>query len=144
MRPNFSQTLVVPHMYMPPAPGPDGLPVHDEQHFEDFYEEVRDALPLRRASVRSLTVTVLVRFVCVYHQAAEELCKFGNLEELHIVENLGDHMFGNVYCKYSREEEAAAAVKGLNGRYYAGMPEFHFACVDCMCIFYRYAYPSSC
>ena len=28
-----------------------------------------------------------------------ELAKFGRIDELNVVENLGDHMFGNVYVK---------------------------------------------
>ena len=36
----------------------------------------------------------------------EELDKFGQIENLEVLENLGDHMFGNVYVKYSSEEEA--------------------------------------
>lgn len=36
--------------------------------------------------------------------------------------NLGEHMLGNVYLKYSREEEAEKALKALNGRFYGGRP----------------------
>lgn len=30
----------------------------------------------------------------------DELNKFGRVEELHVCQNLGDHMFGNVYVKF--------------------------------------------
>lgn len=46
--------------------------------------------------------------------------RFGQLEEFHVVGNLGEHMLGNVYLKYSSEEEAERALKALNGRWYAG------------------------
>lgn len=78
-------------MYIPPPPGPDGQPVDDTEHFEEFYEEI-----------------------------VEEFAKYGEIETVQVVENLGDHMFGNVYVKYSTEEEAEAALKGLSGRFYAG------------------------
>lgn len=55
----------------------------DKEHFEDFYEEIM-----------------------------EELSKFGELEQLNVLENLGDHMFGNVYVKFAEEEQAEAALKG--------------------------------
>jgi splicing factor U2AF 35 kDa subunit len=106
MRPAFSQTLLIPHLYAaPPQQGTPqlddkGQPIQpdDSEHFEDFYEDVLD-----------------------------ELVKFGEVEELHIVANLGDHMFGNIYVKYHTEEEAEIANAGLRGRYYWGrlvMPEY--------------------
>lgn len=51
-----------------------------------------------------------------------EFTKFGEIEELHVCENLGEHMFGNVYVKYTEEENATKALMNLNGRYYAGRP----------------------
>jgi len=92
IKPTFSTCVIIPHMYTPPPPDPQtGQPVDDKDHFEEFYEEI-----------------------------IEELDKFGEMEELHVVENLGDHMFGNVYVKYSSEEEAEKCLQGLNGRYYGG------------------------
>lgn len=76
--------------------GPDGLPVpvdpqRVQQFFEDFYEDV---------------------FL--------ELTKYGHIEHLCICDNLADHMVGNVYVKFKDEEAAAKALRGLQGRYYAG------------------------
>jgi splicing factor U2AF subunit len=99
MRPQFSQTILIPHLYAAPPPDPStGQPVDDTEHFEDFYEEL-----------------------------VEELAKYGEIEQLHVVENLGDHMFGNIYIKYHTEEQSEACVNALRGRYYAGrlvMPEY--------------------
>jgi len=39
---------------------------------------------------------------------------------MHVCDNLGEHMIGNVYAKFADEEEADEARQGLNGRYYAG------------------------
>jgi splicing factor U2AF subunit len=44
-------------------------------HFEDFYEEV---------------------FM--------ELAKFGEIEEICVADNIGDHMIGNVYAKFVTED----------------------------------------
>ena len=75
----------------------DGLNVPQEalveavNHFEDFYEEI-----------------------------FSELAKFGELEEVVVADNIGDHMIGNVSAKFVTEEQAKAAIDGLQGRYYAG------------------------
>jgi len=91
MRPHFSQTVLIPHMYTGLPPLPDGQPADDTEHFEDFFEEI-----------------------------SEELMKFGEVEQLQVVENLGEHMLGNVYIKYRKEEEAEACMKALMGRFYGG------------------------
>jgi splicing factor U2AF subunit len=62
-------------------------------HFEDFYEEV---------------------FL--------ELVKHGEIKDLIVCDNLGDHLIGNVYVKFASEPEAENAFKTLNGKYYAGRP----------------------
>lgn len=124
IRPHFSQTLILPHMYRPPtsasiaaatplpegedaaavtaaaaAPSPaDTTPLDDTDAFEDFYEEVMD-----------------------------EFHTLGDVQELHVVENVGDHMFGNVYVKFRSEDEAAATLDKMKGRFYNGMqlaPEY--------------------
>jgi len=64
-----------------------------QEEFDDFYEEVYD-----------------------------ELAKYGEIEELNVCENLGDHMVGNVYAKFADEEHTDAALKALFGRFYAGRP----------------------
>lgn len=62
-----------------------------QQHFEEFYEDV-----------------------------FYELSKFGKVEMLQVCDNVGDHLIGNVYVKFSDEDSAEKALKGLNGRFYAG------------------------
>lgn len=64
----------------------DGLNVPQEalveavNHFEDFYEEV-----------------------------FSELAKFGEIEDLIVADNIGDHMIGNVYVKFVAEDQAHGA-----------------------------------
>ncbi len=55
-----------------------------------------------------------------YRDFFEELSKFGRIEALHVCDNLGDHMIGHVYAKFSEEEEAADALNVMNGRFFAG------------------------
>lgn len=45
----------------------------------------------------------------------EEMAKFGDVEQIYICENLGDHLIGNVYVKFFDENDAALAVAGLAG-----------------------------
>ena len=59
-------------------------------------------------------------FLVFFEDMYQELSKFGRLDALHICDNLGDHMIGHVYAKFSDEEEAADALNVMNGRYYDG------------------------
>ncbi|KJP87634.1 hypothetical protein AK88_02662 [Plasmodium fragile] len=101
-KPNTAQTLVIRHMYDNPPMAvaiAEGQMVEDEvldkaaDHFEEFYEEV-----------------------------FEELMKYGEIEDMVVCDNIGDHIIGNVYIKYTHEDYAEKAVKELNGRFYAGKP----------------------
>eukprot|EP00743_Colponemidia_sp_Colp-15_P001220 GILK01001340.1.p2 GENE.GILK01001340.1~~GILK01001340.1.p2 ORF type:complete len:276 (-),score=30.32 GILK01001340.1:579-1358(-) len=106
-KPPFSQTLLLTHMYQNhPASvaAAEGQQVSEEhlreaaKHFEDFYEEV-----------------------------FSELMNYGEVEEMNVCDNIGDHLVGNVYVKFASEDQAEKAFKALNGRFYAGrpiMPEF--------------------
>ncbi|KAM0789632.1 hypothetical protein ACM66B_000436 [Microbotryomycetes sp. NB124-2] len=117
IKPNFSQTLVIQNMYQnpahvagttsnphlrpqgaaPPNPNPDsGMSEQElQKYFDQFYEDV----------------------YC-------ELVKFGNLLEMHVCDNVGDHLIGNVYARFDWEDEAQSAVEALNKRWYAGRPLF--------------------
>lgn len=100
-KPTISETVLLKNMYQNPlasAVSVDGsaLEMDDKElqhHFEEFYEDV-----------------------------FTELSNFGKLEMLHVCDNLGDHLLGNVYAKFKSEEDADKAVKGLTGRFYAGRP----------------------
>lgn len=39
---------------------------------------------------------------------------------MHVCDNVGDHLIGNVYARYDWEEDTAKAVDSLNSRWYAG------------------------
>jgi len=98
----MSPTIIIPNMYQTPAqqfqlqtgqPPPFIDPKQAEEHLLDFYEDV-----------------------------SEELGKFGELEEMYVCNNLGDHLTGNVYAKFRDEDGAAAAQQALHGRFYAKRP----------------------
>lgn len=43
--------------------------------------------------------------------------KYGPVEELNVCGNIGEHMVGNVYVKFFREEDAEKAVHDLENRW---------------------------
>jgi len=99
-KPTASPTILLPNMYQHPAlqaeRGLDGLPLPVDAdfmqvHFSDFFEDVFD-----------------------------ELVKYGDIEQMNICDNLGDHLVGCVYVKYSDEQSASRAMRALANRYYLG------------------------
>ena len=86
------------HLYQNPPAAisfAEGEKVSDEdlkealKHFEQFYEEI---------------------FL--------ELSNFGELKDLSVVDNLSDHLIGNVYAKFYDEASASKAYNELSGKYY--------------------------
>ncbi|XP_028401925.1 splicing factor U2AF 26 kDa subunit-like [Dendronephthya gigantea] len=98
-KPTFSQTVLLQNLYQSPqsaAQVTDGSgsaisDVEAQEHYDRFFEDV---------------------FL--------ELEKYGEIEEMNVCDNLGDHLVGNVYIKYRREEDAEKACKVLNTRWYDG------------------------
>jgi len=97
-RPVTSPTIILPHMYpVPPAAIAlaEGQEVSDDvadeaqEHFENFYEDVYN-----------------------------ELVNFGEIDDMAVSENICDHMIGNVYVKFKKEEAADQALQKLTGRFY--------------------------
>ncbi|KAF0287907.1 Splicing factor U2af subunit [Amphibalanus amphitrite] len=98
-----NQTIVLQNLYVNPqnsAKSADGshlANVSDEEmqeHFDNFFEDV---------------------FV-------ECETKYGEIEEMNVCDNLGDHLVGNVYIKFRREEDAEKAVEDLKNRWFGGRP----------------------
>lgn len=101
-KPVFSQTILLQNLYQSPAQicataAAHGLPepqIPDEDranHFDDFYFDVFD-----------------------------EMSKYGSIDNIYVCENLAEHLSGNTYVKFSDEESAGAALKAVQGRWYAG------------------------
>ena len=58
-----------------------------------------------------------------YEDIFDELSSsYGPIEELHVCDNINEHMLGNVYVKFEDEEDAEKAIKGLSGRFYNNRP----------------------
>lgn len=105
-KPTFSQTILLQNLYLNPQNVPltaDGshnlasmTDVEAQEHFDEFFEEVFTEL--------------------------QE--KYGEIEEMNICDNLGDHLVGNVYVKFRYEETAERAVNELNNRWFNGRPVY--------------------
>ncbi|XP_029598873.1 splicing factor U2AF 35 kDa subunit [Oncorhynchus nerka] len=101
-KPTFSQTIALLNIYRNPqntAQSADGIrcavsDVEMQEHYDEFFEEVFTEM--------------------------EE--KYGEVEEMNVCDNLGDHLVGNVYVKFRREEDAEKAVMDLNNRWFNGQP----------------------
>ncbi|KAN0048003.1 hypothetical protein ACTA71_002394 [Dictyostelium dimigraforme] len=102
-KPVLSQTILLPNLYQSPiskkaieAAGGQAPNLSDaelQQHFDEFYEDIY-----------------------------EGLAKYGQVDLLNVCANLGDHLVGNVYVKYQKEDDANESIKGLKGRFYDGRP----------------------
>jgi splicing factor U2AF 35 kDa subunit len=99
-KPTFSPTLLIKHLYPHPvrarelaiqnqggagANVPPLDPIAAREFFYDFVEDLH-----------------------------MEFSKFGRIDAIHVVDNLGDHLVGHVYLKFYREEDAADALAELN------------------------------
>merc|ERR1712112_110204 len=102
-KPTFSQTILLQNLYINPqnsaktADGSHLANVTDEEmqeHYDNFFEDV---------------------FV-----ECED--KYGPVEEMNVCDNLGDHLVGNVYVKFKKEEDADKACSDLNNRWFGGRP----------------------
>ncbi|KAJ3343131.1 hypothetical protein HDU93_009681 [Gonapodya sp. JEL0774] len=96
VKPTFSQTVLVPSLYQNPSLNPANGVISEaalQEDFDLFYEDI---------------------FV--------ELAKYGEIEEMNVCDNVGEHLVGNVYIRFRYEEDAQKAVDGLNDRFYSGRP----------------------
>jgi len=97
-KPTFSQTIVLQGLYQNPQINNLTMGaisnVEMQEHYDKFFEEVFVEL--------------------------EE--KYGPIEEMNVCDNLGDHLVGNVYVKFHKEEHAEKAVTDLNNRWFNGQP----------------------
>ena len=116
--PLISRTLLIPHMYQPLPIGialAEGMSLSDSQlmeiitHQEQFYMEV---------------------FM--------ELCNYGEIVEMRIVDNITDHLIGNVYVLFYGEEDAKRCMEEVRGKKYKErlvVPEYspivHFQDGEC-------------
>ncbi|CCE62640.1 hypothetical protein TPHA_0C04920 [Tetrapisispora phaffii CBS 4417] len=58
----------------------------------------------------------------IYEDLYIELAKYGRIMEMYICDNGNDHLRGNVYVRYSSEQNARDANNELNTRWFNGKP----------------------
>ena len=104
-KPTFSQTILMQNLYQNPATrtqNPDGtlqtFSLMSEEEQQEYYD---------------------IFFEDVFIELEE---KYGEIEELNVCDNLGDHLIGSVYVKFRKEEDAEKAVLSLNNRWFNGQP----------------------
>jgi splicing factor U2AF 35 kDa subunit len=113
-KPAFSQTLLLKHLYQHPS-GPQAAGANSANpHLQP------QSLPPPPSLVNP--EEAMEDFLCFFEDLYLELSKFGHLEGLYVADNVGDHMIGHVYVKFSDEEQAGDALQVLQGRYYDGRP----------------------
>ena len=94
MRPDRSQTILISNLWQNPR--------HHENHSRKSEAEIQKM------------------FDDMFEDLFVELSRYGELIELHVCDNVGEHLIGNAYARYEWETEAQAAVDNLNDRWYAG------------------------
>merc|ERR1719401_613618 len=98
VKPERSTTLLLPHMY--PNLAESMSIANDEEWDDDMYAKAQDHVEY------------------FYEDVFLTLATYGEVEDIVVLDNVSDHMIGNVYCKYYNEEAAEKAVKGLQNRFY--------------------------
>lgn len=97
-KPTYSQTLLITNLYRNPQLDESQGSAMDEhsnqRHYDEFYEEVFYEVETR----------------------------YGDIEEMNVCDNLGDHLIGNVYIKFYKEDDATKAAEALNDRWFNGQP----------------------
>jgi len=97
-KPEKSHTLLLSHMY---PNSPEGLSIaNDEEWDDDMYDRAQDHVE------------------AFYEEVFLELAKYGEVEDIVCLENVGEHMLGHVYVKYFREDAAYRAMKELSSRFF--------------------------
>ena len=93
VKPTFSPTMCMPNLYRNPTHDPFNQLTRGQlqEHLDLFYEDI---------------------FL--------EMNKFGEVDEVIICDNIGEHLIGNVYVRFKDEESAMKARNNVNNRFYAG------------------------
>lgn len=97
-RPSSSQVLLLPHLY--PATPDTMLVSNDDDWTEDVYNKAQDHMEI------------------FFEEIFLELAQYGEIEDLVVCDNVSDHMVGNVYVKFFKEEAAEKALISLQNRFY--------------------------
>ncbi|VDI31834.1 splicing factor U2AF 35 kDa subunit [Mytilus galloprovincialis] len=130
-KPTFSQTVVMINAYLNPqnaALTADGShivqdDVEAQQDFDNFFEEVFTELEDKiHQQFHMDEIEIQQHYDEFFEEIYVEMEKYGEIEEMNVCDNLGDHLVGNVYIKFRYEEDAEKAVNDLNNRWFNGRP----------------------
>lgn len=98
VRPTVSSVLLLPHLY--PAT-PETMSVSNDEEWDDAtYNHAQEHMEM------------------FFEEIFLELGNYGEIEDLVVCDNVSDHMVGNVYVKFFKEEDADKACKSLGKRFY--------------------------
>lgn len=100
VKPTISPTLLLTHLYPSTQ---DALTVANDEDWEDeTYNRAQEHLEI------------------FYEEIFLELARYGEIEDMVVLDNVTDHMLGHVYVKYFLEEAAERAHTHLTNRFYGG------------------------
>ena len=106
-RPVVGQVIILKNMYQNP---PAAIAMAEGQQVDErLYEDAQE------------------HFEAFYEEVWLELSNYGEVDEIGVVDNIGDHLIGAVYVKFVTEEGAEICLQKLSGRFYAGrllQPEY--------------------
>jgi len=97
-KPERSSVVLLPHLY--PATADTLFVGNDEDWDDEEYQKAQEHMEV------------------FYEEVFLELCNYGEIEDMVVVDNVSDHMVGNVYVKYQNEDDAAKAVQSCEKRFY--------------------------
>ncbi|KAI6178820.1 CCCH-type zinc finger transcription factor [Aphelenchoides besseyi] len=63
-----------------------------------------------------------LQFDWFYAEVWREMTKYGEVEEMIVCANAGDHLAGNVFVRFSTENAASCALNSTKNRWFAGEP----------------------
>ena len=111
LRPHFSVTLMVPHMYQPTTAVPSVPTSESAANSVRYFDSMPDA----------------AEFIDFWEDVLDEVERYGRVDDMLVLQNAGEHMHGNTYIKFHSEQEAEAAKQRISSRYYHGrqlQPEY--------------------
>ncbi|XP_076372591.1 splicing factor U2af 38 kDa subunit-like isoform X5 [Tachypleus tridentatus] len=129
-KPTFSQTVLIQNLYHNPQNSAQSA---DGSHWSSTGNEILCMAGQRTSGAHPVLIytaavgeeEIQEHFDNFFEDVFVELeDKYGEIEEMNVCDNLGDHLVGNVYVKFRREEDAEKAVADLNNRWFAGRPVY--------------------
>lgn len=100
VKPTASHTVLINHLY---PSLPESITIaNDEDWDDDTYARAQEHIEH------------------FFEEVFLEMAKYGEIEDMVVLDNVSEHMVGNVYIKYYNESDAAKCLNGLTNRFYGG------------------------